>query len=138
MTFLLDTNVVSELRKSAGRIEPGVRRWADGTSRHVMFLSVVTVMEIEIGVRRLFARDTRQAEILNVWLIEHILPTFDRRVLPIDVAVARRAAAMQVAAPRPLADCLIGATAEVHGLTVVTRNVTDFEPLGVSVLNPWS
>lgn len=137
MTFLLDTNVVSELRKSASRMHLGVRRWSQETKTHLLHLSALTVMELEVGIRRLRRRDEAQAAILDGWLTDHVLPTFEGRILSVDLAVARRASILQAEAPRPVVDSLIAATAAVHGLTVVTRNVSDFEPLGVAVLDPW-
>lgn len=138
MTFLLDTNVVSELRKPSARIDAGVREWAESVSSHLMHLSVITIMEIEIGVGRQERRDPRQGEVLKRWLSNNVLPAFERRILPVDLSVARRAASMHVPDPRPERDCLIAATADVHGLIVVSRNVGDFEPLGVAVRNPWT
>ena len=138
MTFLLDTNVISELRKPPSRANGGVREWAEAISPHLMHVSVVTIMEIEIGVARAERRDPRQGEVLRAWLSNHLLPAFEHRILPVDLAVARRAASLHVPDPRPERDCLIAATAEVHGLTVVSRNLADFEPLEVAALNPWS
>ena len=138
MTYLLDTCVVSELRKSSARINAGVLRWSESTDAHLMHVSVLTVMEIEVGAGRVARRDAGRGKLLHEWLVGQVLPTFDRRILPVDLAVARRATALQVPDPRPAVDCLLAATAEVHGLTVVTRNVADFEPLGVAVTNPWS
>jgi toxin FitB len=138
VTFLLDTNVISELRKPPARANRGVQVWAETVASHLMHVSVITIMEIEIDVGRVERRDPKQGSALRTWLTNNVLPTFDRRVLPVDLAVARRAAARHVPDPRPERDCLIAATAEVHGLTVVTRKVADFGSLGVTVFNPWS
>jgi len=138
VTFLLDTNVVSELRKHPDRVDPGVRAWAEVISPHLMHVSVISIMEIEIGVARAERRDPEQGKALRAWLSNQVMPAFDGRILPVDLAVARSAAARHVPDPRPERDCLIAATGDVHGLTVVTRNVADFEPLGVAVTNPWS
>jgi predicted nucleic acid-binding protein len=138
VTFLLDTNVVSELRKPPDRVDPGVRGWADAIGPHLMYVSVISVMEIEIGVARAERRDPEQGRALRDWLSNKVLPAFEGRILPVDLAVARSAAVRHVPDPRPERDCLIAATADVHGLTVITRNVNDFEPLGAAVTNPWS
>jgi len=138
VTFLLDTNIISELRKPPARVNHGVQSWAEAVATHLMHVSVITIMEIEIGVGRVERRDPKQGGALRSWLTNNVLPTFERRVLPVDLAVARSAAGRHVPDPRPERDCLIAATAEVHGLTVVTRNIADFGPLGVTVFNPWS
>ena len=135
MSLLLDTNVVSELRKPSA--SPAVVTWANGLQRREAFLSVVTVREIEAGVLLVERRDPRQGALLRSWLEEQILVNYRDRLLPVDLAVARRAAALHVPDPRPERDALITATALVHGLTVATRNVADFEPMGVAVIDPW-
>jgi predicted nucleic acid-binding protein len=137
VSYLLDTNVVSELRKSRQRIAPQVRSWAERQITHELSVSVITVMEIEIGVARVERRDDAQGEMLRRWFDEELLGAFEGRVLAIDLDVVRRAANLHVPDPRPERDPLIAATALTHGLTVVTRNAADFEPLGVAVLNPW-
>lgn len=136
--FLLDTNVVSELRKvRTGKADPNVAAWARAVPAGGLFLSVIVVQELEIGVRLAERRDPAQGSVLRAWLDDHVLPAFGPRLLAIDVAVARRSAALHVPDPRPVRDGLIAATALVHGLTVVTRNVDDFVPTGVPLLNPW-
>jgi hypothetical protein len=136
--FLLDTNVVSELRKArAGRADKNVAAWAAGASAASMFVSVITIQELEIGVRLAERRDPSQGETLRRWLEEQVLPAFGERILPVDTAVARRSAALHVPDPRPVRDSLIAATALVSGLTVVTRNVGDFEPMGTEIIDPW-
>ena len=136
--FLLDTNVLSELRKSeTRRIDHRVAAWEKATDSQVMFLSVITILELETGVLLLSRRDDRQARTMRAWIDEKVLPNFTGRILPVDVAVAVRCAPLHVPNPRPEADALIAATALQHGMTVVTRNVKDFEPMGVAVLNPW-
>lgn len=137
MSFLLDTNVVSELRKPSSRADAHVRAWVASRDPTSLHLSAVTVMEIEIGIGRLERRDPTQAGCLRSWLDDAVLAVFAGRILPIDLAVARRAARLHVPDRRPERDALIAATAAVHGLTVVTRNVTDFEPLDVGVVDPW-
>lgn len=137
MSYLLDTNVISELRKPEGRADPSVRAWARRQPTNELSISVITLMEIEIGVGRLERRDPRQGEVLRKWLERDLLAAFSARIWPIDLTVVRRAATMHVPDPRPERDVLIAATALALNLVVVSRNVSDFEPLGVEVLNPW-
>lgn len=137
--YLLDTNVVSELRKArAGRADEKVTAWAAKAPAESLFVSVVTIQELEIGVLLAQRRDPPKGEILRTWLEGHVLPAFADRVLPIDMLIARRSAALHVPDPRPVRDALIAATALVHGLTLVTRNVADFEPTGADILDPWT
>jgi len=139
VTYLLDTNVVSELRKAkAGKADPAVAAWAATVPAASLFLSVVTVQELEIGVLLVERRDAPQGRVLRAWLEDYVLPAFADRILPVDVAVARRSATLHVPDPRPVRDALIAATALVHGLSVATRNIADFELTGVPVVNPWS
>jgi toxin FitB len=136
--FLLDTNVVSELRKvRLGRSDANVARWADTVETVDLYLSSVTVQELEIGVLLAERRDPPQGAVFRTWLEQHVLPAFHGRVLPVDTAVALRSARLHVPNLRPVRDGLIAATALVHGMTVVTRNVADFAPCGVAWLNPW-
>jgi hypothetical protein len=136
--YLLDTDVVSELRKvRSGKADPNVAAWSATAPVGTLYLSVVTILELETGVIDVERRDGAKGRVLRAWLEDHVLPAFDGRVLPIDTAVARRGASLHV--PKPLADldALIAATALVHGMTVVTRNVADFVASGVALLNPW-
>jgi hypothetical protein len=133
--FLLDTNVVSELRRPE-RADANVRRWASSTPIELHAISVVTVLELERGTLLMERRDAVQGAILRRWLEQEVLASH-AGILPVDLAVARRCATLHVPDPRPERDALIAATALVHGLTVVTRNAGDFEPMGVAVLNPW-
>jgi predicted nucleic acid-binding protein len=135
--FLVDTNVVSELRRP-GRADPRVVAWARDVVPDDLFVSVVTVLEIEIGVLLVERRDAVQGATLRGWLEHQLLPAFDGRILPIDTAVARRCAALHVPDPKAERDALIAATALVHRLIVVTRNVADFAAMGVSLLDPWN
>ena len=136
--FLLDTNVVSELRKvRLGKADPNLARWADEVDPADLYLSVIVVQELEIGIRLAERRDPAQGAIFRAWLEAQVLPAFAGRILPVDIAVALRSAALHVPDPRPVRDALIAATALVHRMTVITRNVADFAPTGVSVLNPW-
>ena len=136
---LLDTNVVSELRKSgSAKFEPRVREWAERQDSQALFLSSVTLMELEYGVCLLERRDPRQARTLRHWLEESVLPAFADRILVVDAVIARECARLRAQAPRQVGDAFIAATAHVHRMTVVTRNVRDFEAMGVRVLNPWA
>lgn len=136
--FLLDTNVVSELRRAgSGKADPGVVAWAEQADPAALFLSVVSLHELEMGVRLKQHRDPRQGQLLRQWLDQQVVPAFAGRILPVDEAVSRCSAALHVPDPRPLRDGLIAATALVHAMVVVTRNVGDFLPTGVDVLNPW-
>ena len=136
--FLLDTNVVSELRKvRSGKAHPNVAHWADSVDAAALFISVITIQELETGILLAERKDTRQGALLRSWMNAHVLPAFAERILPVDTAVALRSAILHVPDPRPVSDVMIAATALVHGLTVVTRTVTDFEPTGVSVVDPW-
>ena len=137
MSYLLDTNVISELRKPAGRASTNVRVWAGRQRTSDLLISVITVMEIEIGVARLERRDSVQGDVLRKWLERDLLAAFATRILPVDLAVVRRASAMHVPDPRPERDVLIAATALSLNLVVVTRNIADCRPLGVELLNPW-
>ena len=136
--YLLDTNVVSELRKvGAGRADPKVAQWAQSVETASLFVSVITIQELEIGIQLAMRRDSTQGELLRQWMNQHVLPAFEGRVLSVDLAVVQRSAALHVPNPRPVRDGLIAATALVHGLTVVTRNLADFQPCGVTLITPW-
>lgn len=136
--FLLDTNVISELRKiRLGRANPHVEQWADRADAGSLYISAISILELEIGVLQIERKDLRQSMVLRQWLETLVLPEFDSRTLPVDAAVARRCARLHVPDPRAERDSLIAATALVHGMTVVTRNVADFAPTGVPLLNPW-
>jgi predicted nucleic acid-binding protein len=137
--FVLDTNVVSELRKAAtGKANPRVVAWAASIRPAALFLSIITLMELEQGVLLLERRDPRQGAAIRQWLERQVLPAFEGRFLPIDDHVALRCARLHVPDPRKERDALIAATALVHGMTVVTRDTADFEPTGVPLLNPWA
>ena len=134
--ILLDTNVVSELRKGA-KADAKVTAWAGAQTPSAFFVSAVTLLELEIGVRRTERRDERQGAALRQWLEEQVLPAFEGRILAFDVAVARRCAALHVPDPKPDRDAIIAATALVHGLTLATRNIADFRKMGAQLVNPW-
>ena len=136
--FLLDTNVISELRKAkSGKADNNVVAWANSVSAARLFISVITILELETGVLLLERRDPDQGAVLRSWLSAHVLPAFFGRILAVDTAVAQRCARLHVPDPRSDRDAIIAATALVHGMTVVTRNTDDFELTGVEVLNPW-
>ena len=138
MSYLLDTNVVSELRKPRARADRAVRAWVGAREASDLYLSAVTILELEVGIARLSRRDAAQAARLTLWLEDEVLDVFSGRIMAIGVAEVRRAAWLHVPDPRPERDALIAATAAVHGLTIVTRNVSDFIPMGVPLINPWS
>jgi hypothetical protein len=134
--FVLDTNVLSELRRP-DRADPNVVKWANGALASQFFLSVITLLEIERGALRIARRDAEQGRILRAWIDGQILVRFETRILPIDREVALRCAQLHIPDPRSERDALIAATALAHGMTVVTRNTQDFALMGVPLLNPW-
>lgn len=136
--YVLDTNVVAELRKAkAGRADKNVTAWAESVAPSSLFLSTITVLELELGVLLMERRDQSQGTVLRTWMDGHVLPAFAGRILAIDTAVARRCAQLHVPNPKSERDAFIAATALVHGMTVVTRNVADFAATGAANLNPW-
>ncbi|MCC5951112.1 MAG: type II toxin-antitoxin system VapC family toxin [Acidimicrobiia bacterium] len=139
MTFLLDTNIVSELRKvRGGTANPGVAAWAERVSSAELFISAITMHELEHGVLLVERSDPAQGALLRTWLDQSVAAAFKDRVLPIDERVVRRAAALQVPDPAPFSDALIGATALVHNMSLVTRNLMDFQRFEtLEVINPW-
>jgi toxin FitB len=137
--FLLDTNVISELRKAGdGKADANVVAWLSSVDATTLYLSAIIIMEIELGILRIERRDPAQGQRLRAWMDNHILPEFAERTLPVDMAVTLRCASLHVPDARSERDALIAATALVHGMTVITRNLTDFEPTGALVLNPWN
>jgi predicted nucleic acid-binding protein len=136
--FVLDTNVVSELRKARqGKADANVVAWSQSVDAAELFVSAITIMELELGVLAIERKDAAQGALLRAWLEQHVLPEFVDRTLPVDTAVAQRCARLHVPDKRGERDALIAATALVHGMTLVTRNITDFQPTGVDLLNPW-
>jgi toxin FitB len=133
LSFLLDTNVVSEIRR--GR-DPSVRAWVGEVADIDLHLSVLTLGEIRKGIEMLRDRDPVQADVFASWLGE-LHTRFADRIVSIDVRVAEEWGRLNAAAPRNTVDSLIAATASIHGLTVVTRNTADFEGCGVPLINPW-
>jgi len=135
---LLDTNVVSELRKVRfGTANRNVTAWTQTVDASELYVSAITLMEIEIGILALERKDAKQGALFRIWLEKHVLPEFSTRTLPVDTTVARRCAQLHVPDRRGERDALIAATALVHGMTVATRNVADFRPTGVAFFNPW-
>ncbi|MEX2562308.1 MAG: type II toxin-antitoxin system VapC family toxin [Nitriliruptoraceae bacterium] len=137
--FVLDTNVVSELRKvRSGKADPGVGAWASEVPSGQLFVSVITIHELEHGVLLAERADPSKGAVLSRWLDDSVAAAFDQRVLAVDATVARRAGALHVPDPAPFRDALIGATALVHGMTLVTRNVKDFVRFdGLNIIDPW-
>ncbi len=136
--YLLDTNVVSELRKAgAGRADANVVASLSRFDASVLYISAITLMELELGVRRLERRDGAQAGLLRAWIETRVIPEFSGRTLVVDAAIARRCAQLHVPDPCAERDAYIAATALVHGMTLVTRNIDDFSSTGVALLNPW-
>jgi predicted nucleic acid-binding protein len=135
--FLLDTNVLSELRRF-GQANYRVAGWADSVRLDDLFLSAINILEVEIGTLLIQRRDPLQGKMFRTWIDSKVLPSFAVRILPVDTAVAQYCARLHVPDPKAERDALIAATALVHNLTVVTRNVADFQPMGVDILNPWA
>lgn len=136
--YLLDTNVISELRKAkSGRADRNVIVWASGIPVSALFVSAINILELELGVLLAERRDPLQGRMLRTWLESQVVPAFEGRILAVDTAVAQRCAGLHVPDSRADRDALIAATASVHGLTVVSRNTADFEPMGVKLINPW-
>ena len=135
--FLLDTNVISELRKLGdGKADARVTAWISEQDAASFYISALTLMELEIGILRIERRDAAQGERLRSWMDQHVLPEFLERTLPVDSAVALKCARLHVPDPRAERDALIAATAIVHGMTVVTGNPTGFETTGVALIDP--
>jgi len=135
--YLIDTNVISALRRPEQAPESLIE-WASSASEGDLYVSAITLYEIDIGIRRLERRDPAQAEGLRGWFDRRVVSGFRERILPVDHAVSIRAAALQVPDPMPEADGFIAATALVHRLTLVTRNVRNFARTGVKIVNPWN
>ena len=136
--YLLDTNVVSELRKAgSGKADQRVVDWANSVSASTLYLSVISVLELEMGVLLMERRDAAQGATLRAWLNTHVLPTFADRIVPIDVAIAQRCAMLHVPNPKSERDAIIAATALIHDMTVITRNVDDFSDTQAKLINPW-
>jgi len=136
--YLLDTNVVSELRKVAsGKADKNVIAWNSTATVASLYLSAIVIHELELGVLLMERRDPTTGALFRAWLDGHVVPAFSGRILAVDTAVAQRSAHLHVPNTRPGRDAFIAATALIHGMTVVTRNVKDFDATGVAILNPW-
>jgi len=136
--YVLDTNVVSELRKAPlGQADANVLAWAKSVDATDLFVSAITILELELGVLLIERKDPAQGSVLRRWLDHYVLPEFSGRTLSVDTAVAQRCAHLHVPDKRGERDALIAATALVHGMSVVTRNVADFTPTGATIVNPW-
>lgn len=139
MSFLLDTNVVSEWIKP--QPNPGVIDWLTRVEENEIFLSVVSVTELRYGIERMPAGSRRKR--LDQWLVDELLPRFDGRIIPVDLTVADacgKLIARSEALGRPIEprDAFIAATAEVYGMSLVTRNASDFQPTVKAIVTPWS
>ena len=137
--FLLDTCVVSEQARAKPRA--AVQAWMDLHPADALYLSVLSVAEIRQGIVQL--RDEDRARQYARWLDGHVMPAFGDRLLGVDVAICERwgdmrGKALRAGRPMTMVESLLAATALVHDMAVVTRNVTDFEPFGVRIVNPWT
>ena len=122
---------------SAAVADANVAAWADSVDAAELFVSAISIMELELGVLSIERKDAAQGAVLRAWMERHVLPEFAERTLPVDTAVAPRGARLHVPDRRGERDALIAATALVHGMAMVTRNVADFEPTGVTIVDPW-
>ncbi|HFC29605.1 MAG TPA: type II toxin-antitoxin system VapC family toxin [Oceanospirillales bacterium] len=136
--YILDTNVISELRKAKTlNADPNVVQWASSIELPLLFISVITVMELEMGVLLIERKDKIQGQMLRHWLESHVLKAFENRILPINTQTAQCCAKLHVPNPRSDRDALIAATGMVNKMTVVTRNINDFKLTKVALINPW-
>jgi hypothetical protein len=135
VSLLLDTNILSELRKGA-RANAHVREWFEGVSADEIYISVLVVGELRRGVELVRKRDKKQAAALERWLTR-VTTSHAERIFPVDRAVADRWGRLTALQPGPVIDTLMAATALVHGLVLVTRNVKDVAWTGVSYINPF-
>lgn len=136
--YLLDTNVISELRKaSVNKADINVVNWANTISVSEMYISVITIMEIELGILLVERKDIKQAKTLQEWLNKQVLPAFMNRIIPFDVSEAQYCASLHFPNPKSERDAMIAATASVHNMKVVTRNISDFKEMRINMINPW-
>jgi predicted nucleic acid-binding protein len=134
VNYLLDTNVVSEIRRRTA--DPNVVAWFESVAPEALYLSAIVVGEVRAGIDRLRPRDRAQADVFEAWLHE-LLTTFSDRILPIDADIAQEWGRLTAHRTLAVEDGLMAATANVHGMTFVTRNVVDVAGTGTRVLNPW-
>jgi len=138
MKAILDTNVISELRKvPTGRVDAAFLAWMKVANIAELYLSAMTIQELEFGVLQMERKDPAQGKVLRDWMRTQVLGQFQGRILPVDTEVAQRSALVLVPKTRSFADNLIGATAYIHEMPVITRNVDDFKGMGVRIVNPW-
>ncbi|MGN6208249.1 type II toxin-antitoxin system VapC family toxin [Asticcacaulis sp.] len=136
--YLLDTPVITELRKArTGGCDSGVATWAAGIARQNLYMSALTLLELENSVGKAERRDKLQAAPLRAWLDEQVMSAFDGRILPIDAGVVKKRAAMGYVESKSERDALMAATAQAHGLVLVTRNTAHFKAARVKLFNPW-
>ncbi|KZZ45317.1 twitching motility protein PilT [Oleiphilus sp. HI0118] len=136
--YLLDTNVVSELRKvKSGKADSNVQQWSSQVEAELLYVSSIVIHEIELGILLAERSDPTKGKVLRKWMSDHVLPTFEGRILPVDKEVVLVSAKYHVPDPKPYRDTLIAATAAVHDMTIVTRNVSDFNLDNLKILNPW-
>jgi predicted nucleic acid-binding protein len=135
--FLLDTNVVSELRKAA-RCDARVTAWQAAQKPEACFLSVITLLEIRLGIELARKSDREKAGVLEAWFEQRVKPGFAGRIIAVDEKISEMCGRLHAQRPRSFRGGLILSTAAVHSLTVVTRNVKDFADSGVAVIDPWA
>ena len=136
MNYLIDTNIISEVRKGR-RCDPNVASWYDKIADANLYLSVLVIGEIRKGIERIRPKDSAQANAIENWLTA-IDRAFGERILPVDRAVANEWGRLNATRPLPVIDGLLAATAKIHGMTLVTRNTADIAELGVHILNPFA
>ena len=136
--YLLDTNVISEFRKmDAGKGDKEVKAWAKSVPVSAMFISVITILELEMGILAKERKDPDQGVVLRKWFDKQVIPTFKDRIISVDVSVAKQCAQFHIPNPKSERDALIAATAKTNGMILVTRNIVDFKDIKIKVINPW-